>query len=114
MFIAASLVVLVIFLFLGDFRAMLVPAITVPVSLIATFTVLYALGYTVNLLTLLALVLAIGLVVDDSIVVLENVHRRLLNGEPPLVAAYRGSRQVGFAVIATTAVLVAVFVPISF
>ncbi|MBW2941245.1 efflux RND transporter permease subunit [Zhongshania aquimaris] len=114
LFIAASLVVLVIFLFLGDFRAMLVPAITVPVSLIATFTVLYALGYTVNLLTLLALVLAIGLVVDDSIVVLENVHRRLLNGEPPLVAAYRGSRQVGFAVIATTAVLVAVFVPISF
>ena len=114
LFIAAGLVVLVIFLFLGDFRAMLVPAITVPVSLIATFTVLYALGYTVNLLTLLALVLAIGLVVDDSIVVLENIHRRLLNGEPPLVAAYRGSRQVGFAVIATTAVLVAVFVPISF
>jgi multidrug efflux pump len=114
LFIAATLVVLVIFLFLGDFRAMLVPAVTVPVSLIATFTVLYALGYTINLLTLLALVLAIGLVVDDSIVVLENVHRRLLNGEPPLVAAYRGSRQVGFAVIATTAVLVAVFVPISF
>jgi multidrug efflux pump len=114
LFIAAALVVLVIFLFLGDFRAMLVPAVTVPVSLIATFTVLYALGYTVNLLTLLALVLAIGLVVDDSIVVLENIHRRLLSGEPPLVAAYRGSRQVGFAVIATTAVLIAVFVPISF
>ncbi|CAA0102419.1 Efflux pump membrane transporter BepG [Zhongshania aliphaticivorans] len=112
--IAAVLVVLVIFLFLGDFRAMLVPAVTVPVSLIATFTVLYALGYTINLLTLLALVLAIGLVVDDSIVVLENIHRRLQNGEPPLVAAYRGSRQVGFAVLATTAVLVAVFVPISF
>ncbi len=114
LFIAAALVVLVIFLFLGDFRAMLVPALTVPISLIATFTVLYALGYTVNLLTLLALVLAIGLVVDDSIVVLENIHRRLLSGESPLVAAYRGSRQVGFAVLATTAVLVAVFVPISF
>lgn len=113
LFIAASLVVLVIFLFLGDFRAMLVPAVTVPVSLIATFTVLYALGYTINLLTLLALVLAIGLVVDDSIVVLENIHRRLLNGESPLVAAFRGSRQVGFAVVATTAVLVAVFVPIT-
>ncbi len=114
LFIAASLVVLVIFLFLGDFRAMLVPALTVPVSLIASFTVLYALGYTINLLTLLALVLAIGLVVDDSIVVLENIHRRLVNGESPLVAAFRGSRQVGFAVIATTLVLVAVFVPITF
>ncbi|GAB3369553.1 efflux RND transporter permease subunit [Spongiibacter taiwanensis] len=114
LFIAAGLVVLVIFIFLGDFRAMLVPALTVPVSLIATFTALYALGYTINLLTLLALVLAIGLVVDDSIVVLENIHRRLLDGEPPLVAAYRGARQVGFAVIATTAVLVAVFAPITF
>lgn len=114
LFIAAGLVILVIFLFLGDVRAMLVPALTVPISLIATFTALYALGYTVNLLTLLALVLAIGLVVDDSIVVLENIHRRLLSGESPLVAAYRGSRQVGFAVIVTTAVLVAVFVPISF
>ncbi|MGB2256102.1 MAG: efflux RND transporter permease subunit, partial [Spongiibacter marinus] len=113
LFIAASLVVLVIFIFLGDFRAMLVPAVTVPVSLIASFTVLYALGYTINLLTLLALVLAIGLVVDDSIVVLENIHRRLLNGESPLVAAFRGSRQVGFAVVATTAVLVAVFIPIT-
>ncbi|AKH67962.1 cation/multidrug efflux pump [Spongiibacter sp. IMCC21906] len=114
LFIAAALVVIVIFIFLGDFRAMLIPAITVPVSLVATFTALYALGYTINLLTLLALVLAIGLVVDDSIVVLENIHRRLINGEPPLVAAYRGARQVGFAVIATTAVLVAVFIPISF
>ncbi len=114
LFIAAALVILVIFLFLGDFRAMLVPAVTVPVSLIATFTVLYALGYSLNLLTLLALVLAIGLVVDDSIVVLENIHRRLTKGESPLVAAYRGGRQVGFAVVATTAVLVAVFVPITF
>lgn len=112
--IAAILVVLVIFLFLGDFRAMLVPAITVPVSLIATCTALYMFGYSLNLLTLLALVLAIGLVVDDSIVVLENVHRRLLNGESPLVAAYRGTRQVGFAVVATTLVLIAVFVPITF
>lgn len=112
--IAAGLVVLVIFMFLGDFRAMLVPAVTVPVSLIATFTVLYALGYSVNLLTLLALVLAIGLVVDDAIVVLENIHRRMSMGETPLVAAYRGARQVGFAVVATTLVLVAVFVPITF
>lgn len=114
LFIAGILVVLVIFLFLGDFRAMLVPAITVPVSLVATCTALYIFGYSLNLLTLLALVLAIGLVVDDSIVVLENVHRRLIAGESPLVAAYRGTRQVGFAIVATTLVLIAVFVPITF
>ncbi|MGD9661507.1 MAG: efflux RND transporter permease subunit [Porticoccaceae bacterium] len=114
LFIAAVLVVLVIFLFLGDFRAMLIPAVTVPVSLIATVTVLQLFGYSLNMLTLLALVLAIGLVVDDGIVVLENIHRRLVDGESPLVASYRGARQVGFAVVATTAVLIAVFVPITF
>ena len=112
--IAAVLVVLVMFLFLGDPRSLLVPALTVPISLISAFTGLMVMGYSINLLTLLALVLAIGLVVDDSIVVLENIHRRLLAGESPLVAAYRGARQVGFAVIATTLVLVAVFVPITF
>ena len=112
--IAAGLVVLVIFLFLGSVRATIVPAVTVPVSLIATFIVLYALGFTINLLTLLALVLAIGLVVDDAIVVLENIHRRMDEGETPLVAAFNGTRQVGFAVVATTLVLVAVFVPIAF
>ncbi|GAB0149645.1 efflux RND transporter permease subunit [Marichromatium sp. PS1] len=113
--IAIALVVLVIYLFLGSVRAMLVPAVTVPVSLIATFTVLLALGFSVNILTLLALVLAIGLVVDDAIVVLENIHRRIEEyGESPLVAAYRGARQVGFAVIATTLVLISVFVPIAF
>ncbi len=112
--IAAILVVLVIFLFLGDPRSVLVPAATVPISLISSFTLLWAFGYSLNLLTLLALVLSIGLVVDDCIVVLENIHRRLAKGETPLVAAYRGSRQVGFAVIATTAVLIAVFVPITF
>jgi multidrug efflux pump len=113
--IAIGLVVLVIFLFLGSVRAMLVPAVTVPVSLVATFTVLLALGFSVNILTLLALVLAIGLVVDDAIVVLENIHRRMEQyGETRLVAAYRGTRQVGFAVVATTVVLVAVFVPIAF
>ncbi len=114
LFIAAGLVILVILLFLGDWRAMMVPAVTVPVSLIATFTVLYGLGYSINLLTLLALVLAIGMVVDDGIVVLENIHRRMNEGESPLVAAYRGARQVGFAVVATTLVLIAVFVPITF
>jgi multidrug efflux pump len=112
--IAVCLVVLVIFLFLGSVRAMLIPAVTVPVSIVATFIVLFVLGFSVNLLTLLALVLAIGLVVDDAIVVLENVYRRTQLGETPLVAAYRGTRQVGFAVIATTVVLVAVFVPIAF
>mgnify|MGYP003132175328 CR=1 FL=1 len=114
LFIAGVLVVLVIFLFLGDPRSVLVPALTVPISLVGSFSMLWALGYSINLLTLLALVLAIGLVVDDSIVVLENIHRRLVRGETPLVAAYRGARQVGFAVIATTLVLVAVFVPITF
>jgi multidrug efflux pump len=115
LFIAVGLVVLTIFLFLGSVRAMLVPAVTVPVCIIATFIALYALGFSVNLLTLLALVLAIGLVVDDAIVMLENIHRRIDHyGETPLVAAYRGARQVGFAIVATTAVLVAVFVPIAF
>ncbi len=113
--IAIGLVVLVILLFLGGVRPMLVPAVTVPVSLVATFLVIYALGFSINLLTLLALVLAIGLVVDDAIVVLENIVRRMDDyGETPLVAAYRGARQVGFAVVATTLVLIAVFVPIAF
>lgn len=111
--IAASLVVLVIFLFLGDPRSVLVPAVTVPISLVASFIVLELLGFSINLLTLLALVLSIGLVVDDSIVVLENIHRRLAKGESTLLAAFRGGRQVGVAVVATTLVLVAVFVPIT-
>lgn len=112
--IAMLLVVSVIYLFLGSVRAMIIPAVTVPVSLIATFIVLYAFGFSINLLTLLALVLAIGLVVDDAIVVLENISRRVEEGEPPLTAAFYGTRQVGFAVIATTLVLIAVFVPITF
>ncbi len=115
LFIAIGLVIFVIFIFLGSWRAMVVPAVTVPISVIATFIVLYALGFSVNLLTLLALVLAIGMVVDDAIVVLENIYRRMDDlGESPLVAAYVGTRQVGFAVIATTLVLIAVFVPIAF
>ncbi|MCF6435538.1 efflux RND transporter permease subunit [Pseudoalteromonas sp. MMG022] len=112
--IAMGLVVFVIFMFLGNIRATLVPAVTVPVALVATFMFLLAMGYSINLLTLLALVLAIGLVVDDTIVMLENIHRRIELGEPPLLAAYRGARQVGFAIIATTLVLIAVFVPLVF
>jgi multidrug efflux pump len=112
--ITTVLVGLVILMFLGSFRAMLIPVVTIPVCLIAAFTILAAFGYSVNLVTLLALVLSIGLVVDDSIVVLENAHRRIEEGEAPLLAAYNGTRQVAFAVIATTIVLVAVFVPIAF
>ncbi|EKE84533.1 efflux RND transporter permease subunit [Idiomarina xiamenensis] len=112
--IAMCLVVIVIYLFLGTVRATIVPAATVPVAIIASYIVLLALGFSINLLTLLALVLAIGLVVDDSIVVLENIYRRVEEGEPPLLAAYRGAREVGFAVIATTLVLIAVFVPLAF
>ncbi len=107
-------VLAVIYAFLGNLRATLIPAVTIPVSIIAAFTVMYAFGYSINVLTLLGLVLAIGLVVDDAIVVLENVHRRTEMGETPLVASVRGSHEIGFAVIATTATLAAVFVPISF
>ena len=112
--IALGLVVLVMWVFLKNWRAALVPAVTLPVSLMATFWVLWMLGFSVNLLTLLALVLAIGLVVDDAIVVLENTQRYLDQGHRPNAAAYLGTRQVGFAVIATTAVLVSVFLPIGF
>lgn len=115
LFIAIACVILVIYLFLGSVRAMIIPAVTVPVSLIATFIVMYACGFSVNLLTLLALVLAIGMVVDDAIVMLENIVRRMHEyGESALLASYRGARQVGFAVIATTLVLISVFVPITF
>jgi multidrug efflux pump len=111
---AAALVTIVIFLFLGSWRATLIPAITVPICLLGTFAVLWVFGYSINLLTLLALVLAIGLVVDDAIVVLENVHHRIEEGEPPLLAAFNGARQVGFAVFVTTLVVCAVFVPVMF
>lgn len=110
--ISAGLVLLIIFLFLGSFRASLIPALTVPISLIGAFVVLYMFGYSINILTLLALVLAIGMVVDDTIVVLENIHRRIAEGEHPLLAAVRGADQVVFAVLATTFVLMAVFMPI--
>lgn len=113
--IAILLVVAVIYIFLGSVRAMLIPAVAVPVSIIATFIVLAAMDFSVNMLTLLALVLAIGLVVDDAIVVLENIIRHMEEkGKKPLLAAFDGTREVGFAVIATTLVLIAIFVPIVF
>lgn len=111
---AIVLVLIVIWLFLGSVRAALIPAVTVPVCLLAAFIPLWLFGFSINLLTLLALVLCIGLVVDDAIVVLENIQRRTDLGEPRLVAAARGTKQVAFAVIATTAVLVAVFLPVGF
>jgi multidrug efflux pump len=114
LFIAMALVILVIYIFLGNVRATLVPAITVPVSLMGTFVILLMLGFTINLLTLLALILAIGMVVDDAIVMLENIQRRIDQGETPLVASYLGARQVSFAILATTAVLISVFLPIIF
>jgi len=112
---AAILVMAVMYFFLRDFRATIIPAVTVPISIIATFIALNIFGFSINILTLLALVLAIGLVVDDAIVVLENIARRMTEyGESALVAAYRGTNEVFFAVIATTVVLVAVFTPLTF
>jgi len=112
--ISMVLVALVNFVFLGSLRAALIPSVVAPICLLATFIVLAPLGFSLNLLTLLGLVLAIGLVVDDAIVVTENIQRRLDHGEPPLVAAERGARQVFFAVVATTIVLLSVFAPLLF
>ncbi len=112
--ITTGLVGLVMLLFLGTARATVIPLLTIPVCLVAAFSVLAVLGLTINLVTLLALVLCIGLVVDDAIVVSENIYRRMREGEPILLASVNGARQVGFAVIATTAVLVAVFAPVVF
>ena len=112
--ISLTLVLVVIYAFLGNWRATLIPAVTIPISIIAACAAMYALGFTINTLTLLGMVLAIGLVVDDAIVVLENIYRRIEQGQQSLLAALDGSREIGFAVIATTLVLSAVFVPISF
>lgn len=114
LFITGALVVLVLYIFIGQARATLIPAVTVPVSLISACIAANFFGFSINLLTLMALILAIGLVVDDAIVVVENMFHHIERGEPPLLAAYKGAREVGFAVMATTAVLVMVFLPISF
>ena len=111
---AVGLVVLVIFLFLRSFRATLIPLVTIPVSLIGAFIFMYALGYSINTLTLLAMVMAIGLVVDDAIVMLENIYRHIEEGMDPIQAAFKGSKEIGFAVIAMTITLAAVFTPIAF
>jgi multidrug efflux pump len=111
---AIVLVVLVIFFFLRSFRASLIPMVTIPVSLIGAFTLMYAAGFTINTLTLLAMVLAIGLVVDDAIVVLENIHRHIERGLKPVDAAIKGMSEIGFAVIAMTLTLAAVYAPVAF
>ncbi len=108
------MVILVLYIFIGQARATLIPAVTVPVSLISSFIAAYYFGFSINLITLMALILSIGLVVDDAIVVVENIFHHIERGESPLLAAYKGTREVGFAVIATTLVLVMVFLPISF
>ncbi len=112
--LALMLVLVVIYGFIGTVRATIVPAVTIPISIISAFIVMAALGFSINTLTMLGFVLAIGLVVDDAIVVLENIARRIEGGEPTLLAATNGSREIGFAVIATTLVLVAVILPVSF
>ncbi len=111
---AIGLVVLVIFVFLRSFRATLVPIITIPVSLVGAFIFMWAFGFSINTLTLLALVLAVGLVVDDAIVMLENISRHVENGLPPVKAAIRGAREITFAVVAMTITLAAVYAPIGF
>ena len=112
--IALILVTIIIYLFLGNIRALIVPLVALPVSLISTFLSIYLFNFSINLFTLMALVLAIGIVVDDAIVMLENIVRRIELGDSPLVAAYKGAKQVSFAIVATTVVLVAVFIPLIF
>ncbi len=111
---AMVLVVAVIFLFLRNWRATLIPFVTIPVSLVGAFIFLYAFHFSINILTLLGLVLAIGLVVDDAIVVLENIHRHIEAGMTPFKAALQGSREIAFAVVAMTVTLAAVFTPLAF
>jgi multidrug efflux pump len=111
---AVGLVILIIFIFLRSLRATLIPLVTIPVSLIGAFALMSLMGFTINTLTLLAMVLTIGLVVDDAIVMLENIHRHIEEGMQPLQAALKGSREIAFAVIAMTLTLAAVFAPIGF
>lgn len=114
LFIAFGLVVLSIYFFLHDVRSTLIPTITIPVSILSTFGVLYAMGYSINIISMLAFVLAIGLVVDDSIIVLENIYRHIENGVKPMEAAFKGMQEIGFVIIATTVALIAVFLPLAF
>ncbi len=112
--VAFILVVIIIYLFLGNLKAVIVPAVALPVSLIATFLGLYLFGLSINIFVLLSFILAIGIITDDSVIMTDAIYRRIENGETPLVAAYKGSRQITFAIIATTLILIAVFLPLIF
>jgi len=112
--IAFILVVVIIYLFLGNIKAVIVPAIALPVSLIATFLGIYLFDLSINIFVLLSFILAIGIITDDSVIMTDAIYRRIENGETPLVAAYKGSKQITFAIIATTLILVAVFLPLIF
>ena len=112
--IAFFLVVIIIYLFLGNLKAVIVPAVALPVSLIASFLGLYIFGLSINIFVLLSFILAIGIITDDSVIMTDAIYRRIENGETPLVAAYKGSKQISFAIIATTLILVAVFLPLIF
>ena len=112
--IAFILVVAIIYLFLGNLKAVIVPAVALPVSLIASFLGIYLFGLSINIFVLLSFILAIGIITDDSVIMTDAIYRRIENGETPLVAAYKGSKQISFAIIATTLILVAVFLPLIF
>ena len=112
--IAFVLVVIIIYLFLGNLKAVIVPAIALPVSLIASFLGIYIFGLSINIFVLLSFILAIGIITDDSVIMTDAIYRRIENGENPLVAAYKGSKQITFAIIATTLILIAVFLPLIF
>jgi len=112
--IAFVLVVIIIYLFLGNLKAVIVPAVALPVSLIASFLGIYLFGLSINIFVLLSFILAIGIITDDSVIMTDAIYRRIENGETPLVAAYKGSKQIIFAIIATTLILVAVFLPLIF
>ena len=113
MAISLGLVALVNILFLGSWRSAIIPTIVAPICILSTFIVLAAFGFSINLLTLLALVLAIGLVVDDAIVMMENIFRHVESGIPPIQAALKGSKEIGFAVVSMTLTLIAVYAPIA-
>ena len=112
--IAFILVVIIIYLFLGNLKAVIVPAVALPVSLIASFLGIYLFGLSINIFVLLSFILAIGIITDDSVIMTDAIYRRIENGETPLVAAYKGSKQITFAIIATTLILIAVFLPLIF
>jgi HAE1 family hydrophobic/amphiphilic exporter-1/multidrug efflux pump len=112
--IAFVLVVLIIYLFLGNLKAVIVPAVALPVSLIGSFLGLYMFDLSINIFVLLSFILAIGIITDDSVIMTDAIYTRIENGETPLVAAYKGSKQITFAIIATTLILVAVFLPLIF